>query len=77
MKRFLVALIALLYVSICQSQDKIRIITSASIFQDMAKNIGKEKVECFSIVPIGGDPHLYEPKPSDGATGPNLPKLLW
>ncbi len=65
MKKYIILLIALFYLSIGQAQDKIRIVTSASIFQDMAANIGKEKVECFSIVPIGGDPHLYEPKPSD------------
>lgn len=65
MKKYLLLLLALLILSIGQAQDKIKIVTSASIFQDMAMNIGKEKVECFSIVPIGGDPHLYEPKPSD------------
>jgi len=47
------------------SQDRIRVIASASIFQDMAAKIGGDKIESISIVPIGGDPHLYEPKPSD------------
>jgi len=47
------------------SQGKIKVVSSASIFQDMATNIGGEKIEAFTIVPIGGDPHLYEPKPSD------------
>jgi ABC-type Zn uptake system ZnuABC Zn-binding protein ZnuA len=31
----------------------------------MVKNIGGDKIESYTIVPIGGDPHLYEPKPSD------------
>jgi len=47
------------------AQDKLTIVASASIFEDMAKQIGGDKIEVFSIVPIGGDPHLYEPKPSD------------
>ena len=47
------------------SQAKIKVVSSASIFQDMAMNIGGDKIEAFTIVPIGGDPHLYEPKPSD------------
>jgi zinc/manganese transport system substrate-binding protein len=47
------------------SQGKIKVVSSASIFQDMVMNIGGDKIEAFSIVPIGGDPHLYEPKPSD------------
>jgi ABC-type Mn2+/Zn2+ transport system ATPase subunit/ABC-type Zn uptake system ZnuABC Zn-binding protein ZnuA len=65
MKNLLFLFMAIFFLNTGQAQDKIRIVTSASIFQDMAYNIGKEKVECFSIVPIGGDPHLYEPKPSD------------
>ncbi len=47
------------------SQDKIKVVSSASIFQDMAKNIGGDKITSESIVPIGGDPHTYTPKPSD------------
>lgn len=47
------------------SQDKIKVVSSASIFQDMAKNIGGDKITSHSIVPIGGDPHTYTPKPSD------------
>jgi ABC-type Zn uptake system ZnuABC Zn-binding protein ZnuA len=31
----------------------------------MAMNIGGDKIQSVTIVPIGGDPHLYEPKPSD------------
>ncbi len=50
---------------VATSQGKIKVVSSASIFQDMAMNIGGDKIETFSIVPIGGDPHLYEPKPSD------------
>jgi len=33
----------------------------------MAKNIGGDKITSESIVPIGGDPHTYTPKPSDVA----------
>ena len=47
------------------AQDKIKVVSSASIFQDMAMNIGGDKIQSVTIVPIGGDPHLYEPKPSD------------
>ena len=47
------------------SQEKIKVVSSASIFQDMAKNIGGDKITSMSIVPIGRDPHTYTPKPSD------------
>jgi ABC-type Zn uptake system ZnuABC Zn-binding protein ZnuA len=49
------------------AQKKLKVVSSASIFQDMAKTIGEEKIESYSIVPIGGDPHIYEPRPSDAS----------
>lgn len=55
----------ILFAFISFSQDKIKVVSSASIFQDMAKNIGGDKIISESIVPIGGDPHTYTPKPSD------------
>jgi len=45
--------------------SKINVVSSASIFQDMAKEIGGDYIHSQCIVPIGGDPHIYEPKPSD------------
>lgn len=44
---------------------QIRVVSSASIFQDMAKRIGGEHITSETIVPIGSDPHTYEPTPSD------------
>jgi ABC-type Zn uptake system ZnuABC Zn-binding protein ZnuA len=57
----------LLNVSLCQlyGQKKLVVVSSASIFDDMAKNIGGDKIEHYSIVPIGGDPHKYEATPDD------------
>ena len=61
-----IILFTFLYITI-NAQDKLIVVASASIFQDMAKNIGGEHIIAYSIVPIGGDPHLYEPRPSDAA----------
>lgn len=64
--KYINTLIIILFASVfLMAQDKLRVVSSASIFQDMAMNIGGDKIETFTIVPIGGDPHLYEPKPSD------------
>lgn len=41
------------------------VITSASIFADMAEMIAGGHVRIQSVVPIGGDPHIYEPTPAD------------
>jgi ABC-type Zn uptake system ZnuABC Zn-binding protein ZnuA len=48
-----------------QAQDKPLVVASASIFADMASVIGGDLIETASIVPIGGDPHIYEPTPGD------------
>ena len=65
MKHINILLILLFTSGLAKAQDKIKVVSSASIFQDMAKNIGGDRIESHTIVPIGGDPHLYEPKPSD------------
>ena len=45
--------------------QKLKVVASASIFHDMAKEIGGHFIESTAIVPIGGDPHIYEPTPRD------------
>ncbi|UGQ13950.1 anchored repeat ABC transporter, substrate-binding protein [Yinghuangia sp. ASG 101] len=39
--------------------------TTTEILADLARNVGGERVHVDSIVPSGGDPHSYEPTPSD------------
>ncbi len=46
-------------------QDKPLVVSTASIFADMAEVIGGNLIEVQSIVPIGGDPHIYEPTPTN------------
>jgi ABC-type Zn uptake system ZnuABC Zn-binding protein ZnuA len=41
------------------------VVTSASIFADMAEVIAGDLLRVQSIVPIGGDPHIYEPTPEN------------
>ncbi len=45
------------------AQDKL--IATASIMQDIVQNICDGAYEVDVIVPIGGDPHIYDPTPSD------------
>ncbi|NNF20807.1 MAG: zinc ABC transporter solute-binding protein, partial [Saprospiraceae bacterium] len=45
--------------------QKPKVVCSASMIWDITKNIAGDHVEHGLIVPIGGDPHLYEPTPAD------------
>lgn len=45
--------------------DKITAVSTITIINDIVKNIGKDKVETYSICAVGVDPHTYHPKPSD------------
>lgn len=45
--------------------DKPRAAVTISIIADMVKAVAGDAVQVESIVPIGGDPHVYEAKPSD------------
>ncbi|MBM7600613.1 iron/zinc/copper transport system substrate-binding protein [Virgibacillus halotolerans] len=45
--------------------DKLQVVTSFSILNDMVKEIGGEHVDVHNLVPIGTDPHEYEPLPED------------
>ena len=45
--------------------EKPLVVATASIFADMASQIGDTLIEVETIVPIGGDPHTYDPRPSD------------
>ena len=46
-------------------ETRLQVVASASIFADMAREIGGDGVAVRSIVPIGGDPHIHEPTPAD------------
>lgn len=58
-------LFLLIFSSLLFSQDKLNVVSSCSIFKDMAANIAGDKINLQSIVPIGGDPHLHTPTPRD------------
>ena len=78
MKKLLVAALVVLGIAGCATSkdtskdtsskadtEKINVVTTNSIIYDMTKNIAGDLVDLHSIVPVGQDPHEYEPLPED------------
>ena len=63
----LASLLALSALPAHAQSAKVEVIASFSILADLIRQVGGERVSVRSIVPMGGDAHVYEPKPSDAA----------
>lgn len=48
-----------------EETEKLQVVTSFSILGDIAKNVTGDRADVEYIVPIGEEPHGYEPVPSD------------
>jgi anchored repeat ABC transporter substrate-binding protein len=46
----------------------VRVIATTEILADLVRAVGGDRVTVDSVVPPGGDPHSYEPSPSDAKT---------
>ncbi len=57
-------------------QEKLKVVATASMIADMAKNIAGEHLDIECIVPIGGDPHIYKPTPSDARLAASADLIL-
>lgn len=64
MKTWFVSMILMCGLVTLQAQ-KPKVLASASIFQDIARQIGGDLIDAQTIVSVGGDPHTYEPTPAD------------
>ena len=51
-----------------QKHNKLHVVATNSIIGNMVEEVAGNKVELYTIVPRGTDPHEYEPRPQDVST---------
>ncbi len=45
--------------------DKVMVAATISVVRDLVEQVGGDQVEVSTIVPVGGSPETFQPKPSD------------
>ncbi len=53
----------LLLASLGQAQS-LRVAATTTVIADLVREVGGERVRVVSVVPMGADPHSFEPRPS-------------
>jgi zinc/manganese transport system substrate-binding protein len=48
-----------------RAKNKVKVIASFSILDDMVRNVGGDRVEVTALVGPNGDAHVYQPTPAD------------
>jgi ABC-type Zn uptake system ZnuABC Zn-binding protein ZnuA len=51
-----------------QAGEKLQVVATTSIVADIARNVGGERISLSFLLPVGTDPHTFEPTPRDAAT---------
>lgn len=64
--------LAALFLTSCGSASPsgdggLKVLASTSFLADIAQNVAGDRVKVESLLPIGADPHAYQPTPSDAA----------
>lgn len=48
--------------------DQLQVVATTTMLEDLVQQLGGEHIEVESLVSIGGDPHVYQPRPDDART---------
>ncbi|PCH69523.1 MAG: hypothetical protein COC01_01330 [Bacteroidetes bacterium] len=60
-----IGLLILLLVFTLSSSAKLKVLATTTFIADIAENIAGDNLEIVCLMPIGGDPHIYDPTPGD------------
>ena len=47
--------------------EKLQVVASTSIVADVVRNVGGDLIDLTTLMPLGADPHAFEPTPQDAA----------
>lgn len=50
-----------------EAEERLRVVSTMSVFSDFARAVGGGLVAVETLVQVGGDPHTFEPRPLDSA----------
>jgi len=56
--------------------EKLKVVATTSIVHDVVSNIGRDLIELTMLMPLGADPHSFEPTPKDIAAVSNAHLLF-
>ena len=77
----LVTLVALVPLALrganAQPSGRLPVVTSTTVFVDMIERVGGDRVEAFSMVPSGADPHTFQPTPQDVQRASRARVAIW
>jgi len=57
--------LSLFWAAPIRADEPLRVIASFSVLEDLVKQVGGKDVEVTSLIPMGGEPHDWEPRPYD------------
>lgn len=60
-----------------EEHGPVKVVTTFSLLGDLASQVGGELVTVHSMVPLGTDPHEYQPLPADVEAATDADVLVW
>ncbi|TXR54811.1 metal ABC transporter substrate-binding protein [Reinekea thalattae] len=76
-QRVLLLLVGLLCLGQVNAADKLKVVTTFTIIQDMAQNVAGDAADVVSVTRAGAEIHDYQPTPKDIARAQDADLILW
>lgn len=77
MKRIVHIILLAFLLATASANQPLTVVTTFSLLKDIVEQIGGDLVEVHSMVPIGTDPHEYQPLPQDIIAATQADILFW